>query len=96
MDHTVIYHVVDDVRNALSDLLPMTVTHRVSGEADILQMFQINIKKRVYRNIAGCRVRNGAVRKGSMVKVLRKGKVVHIGKLFFFFFPFLLCKSQLI
>jgi translation initiation factor IF-2 len=96
LDHTVIYHVVDDVRNALSDLLPMTVTHRVSGEADILQMFQINIKKRVYRNIAGCRVRNGAVRKGSMVKVLRKGKVVHIGKLFFFFFPFLLCKSQLI
>ena len=83
LDHTVIYHVVDDVRNSLSDLLPMTVTHRVNGEADILQVFPINIKKRTYRNIAGCRVRNGAVRKGSMVKVLRKGKVVHTGKLLF-------------
>lgn len=84
LDHTVIYHVVDDIRSALSDLLPMAVTQRVSGEADILQVFPINLKKRVYRNIAGCRVRNGTVKKGSMVKVLRKAKVIFEGMWFLF------------
>lgn len=80
MDHTVIYHVVDDVRAALGDLLPPLETLRVHGEADILQIFPINITKRVVRNIAGCRIRNGTLKKGSKVKLLRKGKVIYDGK----------------
>lgn len=83
LDHNVIYHVVDDAKAALSDLLPMNVTYRVSGEADILQVFPINVKKRAFKNIAGCRVRNGSIKKSSMVKVLRKGKVVFDGKFVF-------------
>ncbi|ATY64707.1 mitochondrial translation initiation factor [Cordyceps militaris] len=79
LDHTVIYHVVDDVRAALGALLPPLVTQRVQGEADILQVFPINVTRRVVRNIAGCRVRNGALKKGSKVKVLRKGKVIFEG-----------------
>lgn len=79
LDHTVIYHVVDDAKAALSDILPFNVTVRVQGEADILQVFPINLKKRVFRNIAGCRVRNGSIKRGSLVKVLRKGKVVFQG-----------------
>jgi translation initiation factor IF-2 len=80
IDHSVIYHVADEVKDALSDLLPMSVSHRVVGEADVLQVFAINIKKRVTRNIAGCRVRNGAIKRTSMVKVLRGGEVIHDGK----------------
>ena len=83
LDHNVIYHVVDDVKSALTELLPMNVSYRVSGEADILQVFPINVKKRVFRNIAGCRVRNGAIKKSSLVKVIRKGKVVFDGESFF-------------
>lgn len=82
LDHTVIYHVVDDAKSALSDILPFNVTVRVQGEADILQVFPINLKKRVFRNIAGCRVRNGSIKRGSLVKVLRKGKVVFQGMLY--------------
>ncbi|KAH8718110.1 Translation initiation factor IF-2, mitochondrial [Beauveria bassiana] len=79
MDHTVIYHVVDDVRAALGDLLPPLVTQRVHAEADILQVFSINVTRRVVRNIAGCKVRNGSLKKGSKVKVLRKGEVIYDG-----------------
>lgn len=79
LDHTVIYHVVDDAKAALSDILPYNVSVRVIGEADILQVFGINVKKRVVKNIAGCRVRNGSIKRGSLVKVLRKGKVVFEG-----------------
>lgn len=79
IDHSVIYHVADDVKEALSALLPELVTHRVIGEADILQVFSINIRKRVQQNIAGCRVRNGAIKRASAVKVLRRGKVIYDG-----------------
>ncbi|KAI5466465.1 hypothetical protein BGZ63DRAFT_400845 [Mariannaea sp. PMI_226] len=81
IDHSVIYHVADEVKEALSELLPVTITHRVVGEADVLQVFSINIKKRVTRNIAGCRVRNGNINRTSLVKVLRRGKVVFDGKI---------------
>ncbi|KAH6891019.1 hypothetical protein B0T10DRAFT_484240 [Thelonectria olida] len=81
IDHSVIYHVADEIKAALSDLLPMSISHRVVGEADVLQVFSINIKKRVTRNIAGCRVRNGAIKRTSMVKVLRRGEVVYEGKI---------------
>lgn len=80
LDHSVIYHVVDDVKAALSALLPEAVSTRVTGEADILQIFSINVKKRTFRSIAGCRVRNGAIKRTSRVKVLRKGQVVFEGK----------------
>ena len=79
LDHTVIYHVIDDVRAALGDLLPALTTQRVQGEADILQVFPINVTRRVIRNIAGCRVRNGTLKKGTKVKVLRKGQMVYDG-----------------
>jgi translation initiation factor IF-2 len=79
LDHKVIYHVVDDVKAALSDMLPMNISFRVNGEAEVLQVFPINLKKRVFRNIAGCRVRNGTIKRSSRVKVLRKGEVVYDG-----------------
>lgn len=79
IDQSVIYHVVDDVRAALSDLLPPLVTHRVIGEAEILQTFDIQLKGKRTRKIAGCRVRNGSIKKGAHVKILRFGSVLHDG-----------------
>ncbi len=79
LDHAVIYHVIDDVRAALGELLPPLITQRVQGEADILQVFSINITRRVVRNIAGCRVRNGSLKKGTKAKVMRKGQVIYDG-----------------
>lgn len=81
IDHSVIYHLTDEVRSSLSDLLPKAISHKNLGEADILQVFPINIKGRKYRNIAGCRIRNGSIKKTSLVKVIRWGAVVYEGKL---------------
>ena len=79
MDQSVIYHVVDEVREAMAERLPKLVIQSVTGEAEVLQVFPINVKKRVFRNIAGCRVRNGLVKRGSLVKVLRRGKIIFTG-----------------
>lgn len=80
IDHSVIYHVADEVTGVLSDLLPYRITHRVLGEADVLQIFSINVKKRVHKNIAGCKIRNGAIKRNSRVKVLRGGKIIFDGE----------------
>ncbi|KAI1338172.1 hypothetical protein F5Y15DRAFT_417225 [Xylariaceae sp. FL0016] len=81
LDHNVIYHLVDDVRANLSSHLTPEISTRVLGEAEILQIFPINTHGRVFKNIAGCRVRNGVVTKGALYRVLRKGDQVFDGKL---------------
>ncbi|KAI0425767.1 hypothetical protein F5Y09DRAFT_334721 [Xylaria sp. FL1042] len=81
LDHTVIYHLIDDVRANLSEYLAPEVSIRVLGEAEILQIFPINLRGRVYKNIAGCRVRNGVVGKDDLYRVVRRGEVVFDGKL---------------
>ncbi|KAI0445221.1 hypothetical protein F4803DRAFT_508989 [Xylaria telfairii] len=81
LDHTVIYPLVDDVRANLSEYLTPDISTRVLGEAEVLQIFPINLRGRVYKNIAGCRVRNGVVGKNSVYRVLRRGEVIYDGKL---------------
>ncbi|KAI1082573.1 initiation factor 2 [Whalleya microplaca] len=81
MHHNVIYHLVDDVKARLSQCLPPRVTAHVLAEAEVLEVFPINIKGRVYKKIAGCRVRNGTVAKNGTYRVMRKGVKVFDGRL---------------
>ena len=82
LDHTVIYHVVDEVKSILSRMLPPNISTRVVGEAEVLQVFPINIRGRIYRNVAGCRVRNGQVTRASKYRVLRRGETIFDGKVY--------------
>ncbi|CAJ2508550.1 Uu.00g135760.m01.CDS01 [Anthostomella pinea] len=81
LDHTIIYHLVDEVKAKLSEYLTPDVTSRVLGEAEVLQIFPINVRGRVYKNVAGCRVRNGVVARNSLYRVFRKGEKLYDGKL---------------
>ncbi|KAI1274958.1 initiation factor 2 [Xylaria sp. FL0933] len=81
LEHTIIYHLVDDIKAKLSEYLNPEVSIRVLGEAEILQVFPVNIRRRIYKNIAGCRVRNGVVGKNNLYRVLRRGEVIFEGKL---------------
>ncbi|KAJ2968848.1 hypothetical protein NUW58_g10128 [Xylaria curta] len=81
LDHTVIYHLVDDVKAKLSEYLTPDVSTRVLGEAEVLQVFPINVRGRVFKNIAGCRVRNGIVGKNNLYRVIRKGETIFDGRL---------------
>ncbi|KAI0449912.1 hypothetical protein F5B21DRAFT_492718 [Xylaria acuta] len=81
LDHTVIYHLIDDVKANLSEYLTPDISTRVVGEAEILQVFPINLRGRMYKNIAGCRVRNGVVGKNNLYRVMRQGEVIYEGKL---------------
>jgi len=78
---SIIYRVAEDVNRVLEDAMPYFVTQRVTGEAEIAQTFSITLPGKVQLLVAGCKVRNGLVTKGSKVKVLRGGEIVHDGLL---------------
>ncbi|BCR83711.1 translation initiation factor 2 [Aspergillus chevalieri] len=79
MDHNVIYKLMDEVKEILSEQLAPTVTQRVTGEAEISQVFDITIKKRETTAIAGCKVRNGIIQKAKKVRVLRGQEIIYDG-----------------
>jgi translation initiation factor IF-2 len=79
IDHNIIYRLVDDVKVELSKHLPPLVTQRVLGEAEIAQIFEITVKGRQQKNIAGCKVRNGTISKTARVRVMRGGEKVFDG-----------------
>lgn len=80
LDHNIIYKLIDDIKAVLSEELPPTVTQRVTGEAEVQQVFEITIKNREKTAIAGCRVRNGMINKARKVRVVRGNETIYDGK----------------
>lgn len=78
--YSVIYKLLEEVKDQLSDMLPPILSTQVVGEASILQIFDISIKGRETRAVAGCRVTNGTIQRNGRVRVVRDKKTVWEGK----------------
>jgi translation initiation factor IF-2 len=79
LDHNIIYRLVDDVKAVLSEYLPPIVSTKVLGEAEVAQVFEITIKGRKQKPIAGCKVKNGVVGRNAKYRVMRNGKKIFDG-----------------
>ena len=75
--YSIIYNIIDDLRTMLTGMLAPKMREDFLGNAEILQVF--NITK--VGKVAGCRVTDGVVRRGSHVRLLRDDVVIHEGKL---------------
>ena len=75
--YSIIYDVIDDMRNALSGMLAPTLRERFLGNAAIREVFNIT---RVGK-VAGCMITEGVVRRGAKVRLLRDNVVIHEGSL---------------
>jgi len=75
--YNIIYDLVDDVKKAMSGLLPPTLRETMLGNAQILEVFKVS----KVGNVAGCRVTDGTVERGANVRLIRDNVVVHEGKL---------------
>jgi len=80
---SVIYRLIETVRAKTAALLPPKIESRVIGEATVLQLFQINLKKKDMMTIAGCRVNNGLINKTDKVRVMRgpERRIVYEGSI---------------
>src|SRR6516162_10004861 len=75
--YSIIYDLIDDIRNTLSGLLAPTLRERLLGNASIREVFNIT---RVGK-VAGCMVTEGTMRRGAKVRLLRDDVVIHEGSL---------------
>ena len=73
--YDVIYKLVEDIEAALKGLLEPVYKEQVDGHAEVAQTFKAGRST----IIAGCRVSDGKITRGSQVRVQRGGKVVWTG-----------------
>jgi translation initiation factor IF-2 len=75
--YNIIYDAVDDVKAAITGMHAPERKESVLGMVEIRNVFKIS----KVGTVAGCMVTEGVVRRGSSVRLLRGGVVVHTGEL---------------
>lgn len=75
--YSIIYDLVDDMKAVMSGLLAPERRETFLGYAEILEVF--NVSK--VGKVAGCRITEGKVERGSGVRLLRDNVVIHEGSL---------------
>jgi len=75
--YSVIYNLVDDMKDILSGMLEPTIKETTLGQARIKQVFSVTKVGKV----AGCEVIDGTVRRGAKARLLRDDVVIHEGSL---------------
>jgi translation initiation factor IF-2 len=75
--HSIIYELLDEVKAGLSGLLAPSARETTLGHAEIREVFSIS----KVGKIAGCRVLDGLIRRGSRARLLRDDIVIHDGAL---------------
>jgi translation initiation factor IF-2 len=73
--YNIIYEMVDEIKAALSGMLPPEKKENILGMVEIRQVFIIS----KIGTVAGCYVTDGLIRRNSQVRVLRNNVVIHTG-----------------
>ena len=75
--YNIIYEMVDEIKAALSGMLPPERRENITGMVEIRQVFHIS----KIGTVAGCYVTEGLIKRSSQVRVLRNNVVIHTGSL---------------
>ena len=75
--YSVIYQAIEDVKDAMEGMLAPEIKEEVTGTAEVLQTFHIS----KVGTIAGALVREGKIKRGSKVRLIRDGIVKYTGEL---------------
>uniref|UniRef100_A0A182J657 Uncharacterized protein n=1 Tax=Anopheles atroparvus TaxID=41427 RepID=A0A182J657_ANOAO len=71
----IIYRLVDDLKKEINTKLPLVDTEEEVGEANVLQLFDINEGRRKV-TVLGCRCTKGLLKKSYKFKVKRNGELL--------------------
>ncbi len=75
--YNIIYEAVDEIKAALSGLMSPLIKENIIGLVDIREVYRIP----KVGAVAGCYVLEGLVKRGSQVRILRDGTVIHSAEL---------------
>lgn len=73
--YSIIYNLVDDMKEALTGILTPKKTEKFIGYVEIRKVYEIS----KIGKISGCMVTQGLVKRGSKVRILRDSVVIHEG-----------------
>ena len=75
--YSVIYKAIEEVRDAMEGMLAPEIKEEITGTAEVLQTYHIS----KVGTIAGAIVRDGRIKRGSKVRLIRDGIVIYTGEL---------------
>lgn len=75
--YSVIYHAIDEVKDAIEGMKAPTVEETISGTAEVKEVFKIN----KVGTVAGCFVINGIIKKNIDIRLIRNGIVAYSGEI---------------
>jgi len=75
--YSIIYQLIDDIKDTLSGMMQEIVTEENTGQAQVLETFVVP----KIGTVAGTKVTDGKVVHGGMARVIRDGVVIYTGKI---------------
>ncbi|GAB1609727.1 translation initiation factor IF-2, mitochondrial-like [Argonauta hians] len=78
--HKIIYRLFNDLKDRLSEKLPLLTKEEIVGEANILEVFEVTVNKKKLP-VAGCLCTKGKLMKNLKFKVLHHDDIIYDGKL---------------
>ena len=75
--YNIIYEVIDYVKQRMSGLLTPEVEEKITGTAQILEIFKVSGAGKV----AGSKITDGEISSNSSVRVIRDGNIIFTGKI---------------
>ena len=73
--YSIIYELINDIKNLLSGSLKPDLTENITGNVEIREIFSIS----KIGKIAGCFVKEGSISRNSKIRLLRDNVVIHTG-----------------
>lgn len=77
-EYNVIYRLFENLRDEINNRLPEVEVEEVVGSANVLQIFEINDKRKKIP-VVGCRCVKGYLKKNLRFKLLRGDEIIHDG-----------------
>ncbi|MDR1372597.1 MAG: translation initiation factor IF-2 [Dysgonamonadaceae bacterium] len=75
--YSVIYNAIEEVKSAMEGMLAPEIKEEITGNVEILEVFKIT----KVGSVAGCIVRDGKIKRGNKVRLIRDGIVTYSGEL---------------
>jgi translation initiation factor IF-2 len=69
--YDIIYHLIEDLQKQMLKLLEPTIDEVVTGEAEILQIFEMKGER-----IAGCKVKSGEIKRSDLLHLKRGDEII--------------------
>ena len=75
--YSIIYNLIDDVKALLGGMMSPVISEEVTGQAEVRETFVVG----KVGTIAGCKVSDGVITRGSKARLIRDGVVVYESKI---------------